>query len=198
MNFCFSKRKKQHFEVDFKVNLRKRFARKTALDYLKYCFTDVLDNHEFLSWLSKTLGYRSRRLLTMINSLEKEWVPRRTLGINIRADIYNFWKGNSVVSVDGRNGRDKVRVTKLKYLQGPCSGIEDNLIQKDIVLKRKTKLYMQAQRMVQSDSIEAMLRNFNSGSLQEVNSSTFYRYKTFYVVAASEWEKQSCLCSICL
>ena len=35
-------------------------------------------------------------------------------------------------------------------------------------------------------------------SLQKVNSSTFYRYKPFYVVAASEREKESCLCSICL
>ena len=43
-------------------------------------------------------------------------------------EMNDFYKQNSVISVDRRNNRDNVRISKMKYIQSKQSIFEDDLV----------------------------------------------------------------------
>ena len=74
--------------------------RTSTIEYIKKCFGELIQNEDFVSWLSKKLGYKPSRF----QSLLKEKVPnkRKSLHVTIYQDIYEFWLSNSVNSNESK------------------------------------------------------------------------------------------------
>ena len=101
--------------------------RHQAIDFLARCFGDMLNDCPFIRWLAKQLGKKPCRLQSLLrtNISSESWTPRNSLAIEQHKDIYNFWKENGIVSVDRRNGRDKINISKIEYLRLPTKCIDD-------------------------------------------------------------------------
>ena len=173
-----------------------------ALNCLNRCFGDMLSDTVFIKWLSNQLGYKPGRLLSLLKTgQEFSWKSRNSLNVETHQEVYDFWKKNSITSVDRRNGRNKIKIPKMKYLSSCFQYISDNNIQEEAHVHKKTKnekKYMSAQRMVQAETVEKMYANFVKEKSSKISKSTFFKYKPFYVEPATICEKESCLCSTCL
>ena len=177
--------------------------RDQAIDFLAQCFGDMLNDYPFIRWLAKKLGKKPCRLQSLLrtNISSASWTPRNSLAIEQHKDIYNFWKENGIVSVDRRNGRDKINISKIEYLRLPTKCIDDENIKEEKKLNKKSNIYKQyfsAQRMVQPDTLDKLSNKFKQSVNYDVSKSTFNKYKPFYIVPATEREKESCLCGCCL
>ena len=118
-----------------------------AIKSLNACFGDMLDDN-FVKWLSSKLNYRPGRLLPLLrnNSEEYAWTPRNSVNTEISIQVYNFLKNKTIVSVDRRNGRNKMKVSKIEYLHANswCTDIDYDNIQEEIKTKNKIKTYITA------------------------------------------------------
>ena len=114
--------------------------------------------------------------------------------------VYNFWKDSSIVTVDRRSGRDIVKMRKAEYKSMATSDIIDDENVKDKVqtLKSGTQKYLvEAPKMILSKSIRDLHKDFNQKHAFSISLSNFYSFKPFYILPATEREKESCLCVVC-
>ena len=121
---------------------------------------------------------------------------------DIHEKIYQFWlhPETSVVSTDRREGRDKIKISKLNYLNRQLNAIQDDNIEEQTIAFKKTgnkKTYVTAQRLVYTKSVRELHKKFMELSGIDCFYSLFYKYKPFYVIPPTEREQQSCLCIRC-
>ena len=162
----------------------------------------MLGDANFVKWLASKLNYRPGRLLQLLrnNSEEYTWTPRNSLNTEISILVYNFWKNKAIVSVDRRNGRDRIKVNKVEYLHANSrfTDIDDN-IQEEIKKFKKIKYrktYFTASRMIQSESVNILFDVFKRNGNSNISKSSFFKFRPFYIVPATEREKECCLCSM--
>ena len=101
-----------------------------------------------------------------------------------------------------RSGRDKLRISTLKYSKdyNHFELINDkNLTKKEVVLRKTGIIEKQicGQRMVYTKPIQKMFQSFTDKEGKCCSLSTFLKCKTFYVTNPTEREKESCLCKGC-
>ena len=128
----------------------------------------------FMKWLSNKLGYKPCRLHHLLRSTTESyvWQARNVLPPEKHQEIYDFWKENTVVSVDRRNGRDKVRIPKMKYVKSQFMNIKDEDLKEEVQVLSKskgTKKYISAQRLVQGDSVDKLFELFRKKVGYEVS-----------------------------
>ena len=104
---------------------------------------------------------------------------------DIQEKIYQFWlhPETSVVSTDRREGRDKIKISKLNYLNRQLNAIQgDNIEEKTIAFKKtgNKKTYVTAQRLVYTKSVRELHKKFMELSGIDCSYSLFYKYKPFY------------------
>ena len=84
-------------------------------------FVDQLNDEAFLTWHAKKFGIRSSKFSQYVSKWRenefREVRGRNELTIDTQNKIYNAWFKNSIVSTDGRNGRDEVNISKRQFLQ---------------------------------------------------------------------------------
>ena len=187
------------------TNLRSRDKKKAAANFL--CVTlgdDLINDNNFLRWLSKKLHYKLVRLLDILANRDKTFEPRNTLDQGIYQHIYNYWLSEEVStpSVESRNSRDAVKVSKLDFFKNyhHMDNITDtNISELEVTLKKKgtKKIYMSSQRMIYHSSVKKLHEDFCKDTGIKCSFSTFYKYKPFYVAPPTEREKLSCLCKVC-
>ena len=91
--------------------------------------------------MQKNLGKKPCRLQSLLrtNISSASWTPRNSLAIEQHKDVYNFWKENGSVSVDRRNGRDKINISKIEYLRLSTKCIDDENIKEENKMEQEIK-----------------------------------------------------------
>ena len=99
---------------------------------LNEVFGGQLNGEAFLAWLAKNFELRSSKfsqyILKWRENEFKEARGRNKIPIEIQNKIYNTWIENSIVSTDGRNGRNVVNIFKRQFLQ-KYGEIQSNLVE---------------------------------------------------------------------
>ena len=90
---------------------------------------------------------------------------------------YKFWKDNSTVSVERRNEREMIKISKNKICP-LCKSIVDPNVS---VIETKFGQKFQSHRYIYKKILRTMHSNFIKTN-PSISISTFYRLKPFYVV----------------
>ena len=115
---------------------------------------------------------------------------RPMLPIEVRKDIYEFWKGNSIVSVHRSNQMHLVKIVKKNILSNTI-GISDPDVE-----DAKDKL--QAHRRIAMKSYKELYKTYTHTSCNTVSYGSFINLKPFYISSPTAKEMEMCLCSACL
>ena len=107
----------QAFLTELKeLNRLKRFC--TFHQRLNSVFHDQLDDENFLAWLVAKLNLIKGRFKDSVHAWRsnhlKETRGRHGFSLEDKQVVYNAWLDNCIVSTDGRNGRNMIRVSKRK------------------------------------------------------------------------------------
>ena len=130
-----------HYEKKITKNLILKLKRDLkskkaeAVEFIKDSFGDMLDDKDFLSWLSKKLEYKPNRLKSLLQ--DKAHNIRKSLQPKTYQDVYDFWLQNSINSNDSRS--NVVNITKRAFLEQYNSITDANLMEKEVTLKSGTK-----------------------------------------------------------
>ena len=138
------------------------------------CFGEMLDNMDFVSWISNKFGYKPNRMKQLFQ--EKAYNKRRSTTYQ---DIYKFWLSNSRNS--NGSGCNVVNISKRTFLQQYRFITDENLMEKEVHLKSDTKKVFYTRRKIYTDSLRALHRKFNATQAENVSSKAFYTYKPYYV-----------------
>ena len=161
-----------------------------AVEYMRSCFDEMLDDEGFLCWLSSAVGFKPNRLRKLLSDNQPN-KRNSKLPLSYFQEIYNFWLENSITSTDSTNNMK--RISKKTFLQQHKNIVDENLIEKEIPLKNGSKTVYTATKMVYVESIRKLLKEFNNAYDTPVSLTTFFTYKPFYYVLPSEKEKPLCL-----
>ena len=153
-------------------SIKKRI--KTA-KFILEVFSEDLKNDMFSEWLSNLLGFRSDiDFRDFLEYADKEISQRgrksHKLDAQIALKVYQFWKNNSIISIDCRNDRNVVRISKAK-VNSLCRDIEDSNVSP---VQTKFGEKLQAHRYIYMKSICKMYTSFIKSNNKYVSMSTFY------------------------
>ena len=84
---------------------------------------------------------------------------------DIHEKIYQFWlhPETSVVSTDRREGRDKIKISKLNYLNRQLNAIQDDNIEEQTIAFKQTgnkNTYATTQRLYYTKSVRELHKKF--------------------------------------
>ena len=190
----------EQFEKQFSQNLIFKLKndlktnKKATVNYIKDSFGNMLDNMDFLSWLSVRLGYKPNRMKKLL--AEKAPNNRKSLDATVYQEIYNFWLSESINWKDGRT--NVVNISKSLFLQQYKFIKDENLMEKEVKLKHCTKRILYTDRKIYTGSLRNLHERCNTTQNENVSLSVFYSYKPYYLSKPTEKEKTSCLCIYCL
>ena len=110
------------------------------------------------------MNYKPIRLFNLLKNCEKLPASKNVLPCDIHKKIYQFWlhPETSVVSTDCREGRNKIKISKLNYLNRQLNAIQDDNIEEQTIAFKKTgnkKTYVTAQRLVYTKSVRELHKN---------------------------------------
>ena len=121
-----------------------------AVEYMRSCFDEILDDEGFLRWLSSGVGFKSNHLRKILSNSQPNKRSSK-LPLSCFQEIYNFWLENSITSTDSTNNMK--RISKKTFLQQYKNIVDENLIEKEIPLKNGSKTVYTATNMVYVESI---------------------------------------------
>jgi len=88
---------------------------------VEVCSEQLIDEPDFVSWLSSKLDIRCYRLKEYLKKAKEnnfeENRGRSALSKMTKQKIYDMWIQNSINSTDGRNGRNQVSMNKESYIK---------------------------------------------------------------------------------
>ena len=86
------------------------------------------------------MNYKPIRLFNLLKNCEKLPASKNVRPCDIHEKIYQFWlhPETSVVSTDRREGRDKIKISKLNYLNRQLNAIQDDNIEEQTIAFKKT------------------------------------------------------------
>ena len=110
------------------------------------------------------MNYKPIRLFNLLKNCEKLPASKNVLPCDIHKKIYQFWlhPETSVVSTDCREGRNKIKISKLNYLNRQLNAIQDDNIEEQTIAFKKTgnkKTYVTAKRLVYTKSVRELHKN---------------------------------------
>ena len=112
------------------LNKERKFS--TFHRLLNEVFGDQLNDEPFRAWLAKKFEIRSSKFSQYVLKWKenefKEVRERNKIPTEIQNKIHNTWIENSIVSTDGRNGRNVVNISKRQFLQ-KYGEIQSNLVE---------------------------------------------------------------------
>ena len=124
---------------------RSRLSKVEAAKALETVFGDELHDVDFQEWLARKIGLsKSEQLVDLLKYAEDETEQRgrNKLPINVRQDVYDFWKANSNVRVHRSNDQHLVTISADDFessdIHDEDIGLLDMVKFKAIVLWQKT------------------------------------------------------------
>ena len=191
---------KHYFEKQLRQNLILKSKRdlkiekKATVEYFKDGFGEMLDNMDFVSWISNKLGYKPDHTKKLLE--EKANNKWRSFHLTDYQDIYKFCLRNSINSNSSRC--NIVNISKQAFLKQYRFMTDKNLMEKGVHLKSGTKKVFYNWSKIFSESFRALHIKLNATQAKNVLFSAFYAYKPCYVSKPTEKEKESCMCINCL
>ena len=116
-----------------------------AVEYMRSCFDEMLDDEGFLRWLRSAVGFKPNRLRKLLSDNQPN-KRNSKLPLSCFQEIYNFWLENSITSTDSTNNMK--RISKNTFLQQYKNIVDENLIRKYISLKNGSKTVYTATKMI--------------------------------------------------
>ena len=172
--------KSDYFEKQFSQNLILKMKRDLksekieTVEYIKGGFGEMLDNVDFVSWISNKLGYKSNLMKKLLE--EKAYNKRRSFHPTTSQDIYKFWPSNSINS--NYSGCHVANISKRTFLQQYRFITGENLMEKEVHLKCGITKVFYTERKIYTDSSRALHRKFNATQAatqaENVSFSAFY------------------------
>ena len=109
--------------------------------------------------------------------------------------VQQFWKKNSVISVDRRNGRNTMKIAK-KNIAKP---VRELLDQDENVTYVETKRgwKLQTDRYVYTKPVRVLYKDFTALH-GKISLGNFQQLQPFYISPPTCQEKESCMCMTCL
>ena len=178
---------KSHLKKELKENRRK------AVIYMRECFGTLLDDENFLRWLSREVDYKPYLLKNLVSS--KPSSNRKSYSVP-QQEVYDFWLQNSITSNDSTNSTK--RISKMSFMRNFKEIKDENIREEEKTHKKGSKLKMVvATKRIYTDSVRTLHKRFNEDQEHPISLTAFFKHKPFYVLKPSEKEKQSCLCIYC-
>ena len=177
-----------HLKKELKENRRK------AVIYMRECFATLLDDKNFLRWLSKEVDYKPYLLKNLVSS--KPSSNRKSYSVP-QKEVYDFWLQNSITFNDSTNSTK--RISKMSFMRNFKEIKDENIREEEKTHKKGSKLKMVvATKRIYTNSVRTLHKRFNEDQEHPISLTAFFKHKPFYVLKPSEKEKQSCLCIYCL
>ena len=122
-------------DVILKIRRDLQTQKKETIKHIKECFSDMLDNMDFVDWLSVKLAYKPNQFKSLLsdNVVNK----RKSLQPETYQYIYNFCLNNSINSNDSR--RNVVNISKHFFFQQYKFIADQNLMGKEKPITNRTK-----------------------------------------------------------
>ena len=185
-------------------NLKRNEDKKQFCSILWGICGDSLYNDEFMTWLANKLDKRKHRLAETIHhwlsvtteSLETR--GRKGLSQEERQSIFDAWHEYSIVTVDRRNGRDQVTMSKYQYHKKYDLLNLPSYIKLEFATSKRKQEIVRSTRRIATKTFREMQEILKSKFEIDVSLGTIINLRPFYVQPASEREKESCLCKVCL
>ena len=161
---------------------------------MRECFGTLLDDENFLRWLSKEVDYKPYLLKNLASS--KPSSNRKNYSIP-QQEVYDFWLQNSITSNDSTHSTK--RISKMSFMRNFKEIKHENIREEEKTHKKGSKLKMVvATKRIYTDSVRTLHKRFNEDQEHPISLTVFFKHKPFYILKPSEKEKQSCLCIYCL
>ena len=183
-SFKFSKCVIGKLRSDLKSN------KSAAVECMRSCFDTMLQDDDFLNWLSVAVGLKPRHLRVLLSESRPN-KRNSKLPQSCHQDICNFWLQKSITSNDSTNNLK--RLPKKTFLQEYKGIVEENLMEKTVQLKNGSKVMYTANKMIYIESIRRLCNEYNTLNVP-MSLTSYFSFKPFYCVLPSEKEKQSCVC----
>ena len=168
---------------------------------LKDTFGDKLHDKELFAWLSKKLdfkfpSYLKRKIILWEENDYKEKRGSSSLSLEDKQYIHDLWIGNSIPSLDFRNGRDSVKMRYDKYERKYVNLNNDkHLLQRKV--KCGFKVYVASHR-VATCTIRKLRSKIMSEKGINISIGLLSYLKPFYITSPLDKEKVMCMCKLCL
>ena len=184
-----------------KHSIKKRIA---TARHIKDMFNEKLEDEDFMEYLSRQLKFDSVTSFSdFLTWSEKDYSFVRgqrdhKIDIATAEKVVEFWKKHMVISVDRRNNRHQVRISREKchptYLE-----VKDDEVTGILANDGATETgKLQAHRYIYTKSFRKLYKSFlKENPTNFVSHGMFHRLKPFYIRKPTENEKQSCLCIKC-
>ena len=121
----------------------------------------------------------------------KKHEGRKKLSDEIRQSLYDIWIEHSVNSIDGRNGRNTVKTTKLQYLR-LYSDLNNENIKIEERANKRGSIQSIENRMILTATIKELQDKLLRNDIN-VSISTILSLKPSFITYATEKEMALCL-----
>ena len=162
--------------------------------YLLLVFKDEIWNEHYQQWLVKALKLRDHNELLSFLLYEKsdETRGRKMLPLDLRQEIYDFWKANSELSIYRSNGRHIAKIDKSNILPQ-----HNDIVDNETSDLEKNPNKLQAHRKFVDIPYRVLHKIFNDNH-RSCSFASFINMKPFYISPVTTKEMESCLCITCL
>ena len=154
---------------------------------------NLLYNEKIQVHIYKALNIPRYRFLIRLNRYQsniRSFRGNPGLVLGQKQLIHDTWLAHANITVDRRNGRDIVNMTKSKY-DIQYAGIECPLVE---VSSNKRSVIVNAPRYIATETMHATQHKLEN----KFSYGSIFKYRPFFVGLATEREKLGCLCKICL
>ena len=150
-----------------------------AVEYMRSCFNEMLEDKGFFNRLSAAVGFKP---VLLRNLLPENRPSNRNskLPPSDYQQIYHFWLQHSITSTDSTNSQK--RITKMAFLQRYKHITDENLREKEVTFKKGEKTVYTANKMVYIQSVQKLVKGYNS-SHTPISLTIFFTYKLFIVLS---------------
>ena len=163
-------------------------------------FGEQLEEENFVKLLADKMNIRKARFIESVNEWKlkgyQETRGREGLSLQTKQSIYNMWIDNCTTSIDGRNGRNMVQISKRKYLE-KYGQLSPDSIKIEERQNKRGKLYFSSNRMILTCTVRSIQEKLSKEGLT-VSLGTVLSLRPFFVTYPTEKELSLCLCKLCL
>ena len=158
---------------------------------LKDFVGDEFQNPTFAMWLGAELGLNDLHNFLKFSSAKSTTGRPPVITKDTKTVVQTFWN-HSIISVDRRNLRNSVNISKKKVSKVAVDVTEEDILVTVASTKRGFKY--KADRYISTKSYLLLYKKFCDTHNIKISYGNFVQLKPFYITPPTSREKESCLC----